>query len=327
MTWLFELHKTQPVAHAIGALAFVCVLGMALGSLKFRGIGLGTAGVLFAGIVVGHFGNPVDQHTLHFVKEFGLMLFVFTIGLQLGPGFAAALRNQGVKLNLLAATIVILGAIGAPLIGALAGFDMAAVLGIYSGAVTNTPSLGAGSQTLSTLPNITPDRLALPALGYAVAYPMAIVGIIGTLILLKQVFRIDPVREAAAFAEKNRAPVDPLERRTLVVTNPNLHGVRVDAIPGRIEARITISRVCSGDGIVAATDATVIHQDDRLAVVGTRAGLEQFERVVGRRSDEDLLLQESDITYRRVVVTDRDTLGKTVANSISMTVSVWPLRA
>ena len=99
---------------------------MALGSLKFRGIGLGTAGVLFAGIVVGHFGNPVDQHTLHFVKEFGLMLFVFTIGLQLGPGFGAALRDQGVKLNLLAATIVILGAIGAPLIGALAGFDMAA---------------------------------------------------------------------------------------------------------------------------------------------------------------------------------------------------------
>src|SRR5437667_18285 len=205
MSWLFELHKTQPAAHAIGALAFVCVLGMALGSLKFRGIGLGTAGVLFAGIVVGHFGNPVDQHTLHFVKEFGLMLFVFTIGLQLGPGFAAARRDQGVKLNLLAAAIVILGAIGAPLIG-----------------------------------------------------------------------------------------------------------VRVDAIPGRIESRVTISRVCSGEGIAAATDATVIHKDDRLAVVGTRAGLEQFERVVGRRSDEDLLLQESDITYRRVVVTDRDALGKTV---------------
>jgi len=293
MNWLFELHKTQPVAHAIGALAFVCVLGMALGSLKFRGIGLGTAGVLFAGIVVGHFGNPVDQHTLHFVKEFGLMLFVFTIGLQLGPGFAAALRHQGVKLNLLAAAIVFLGAVGAPLIGAMAGFDMAAVLGIYSGAVTNTPSLGAGSQTLGTLPNIAPDRLELPALGYAVAYPMAIIGIIGTLIVLKQIFRIDPVREAAAFAEKNRAPVDPLERRTLVVTNPNLNGVRLDAIPGRIEARITISRVCSGDGIVAATDATVIRMDDRLAVVGTRAGLEQFERVVGKRSDEDLLMQDN----------------------------------
>src|SRR5213596_179283 len=131
MSWLFDVREPEPVAHAIGALAFVCVLGMALGSLKFRGIGLGTAGVLFAGIVVGHFGNPVDQHTLHFVKEFGLMLFVFTIGLQLGPGFAAALRDQGVKLNLLAAAIVIFGAASAPLIGWFAGFDNAAVLGIF----------------------------------------------------------------------------------------------------------------------------------------------------------------------------------------------------
>src|SRR5947208_13628125 len=117
MSWLFELHRTQPIAHAIGALAFVCVLGMALGSLKVRGIGLGTAGVLFAGIVVGHFGNPVDHQTLDFVKELGLILFVFTIGLQLGPGFFAALRHQGVKLTMLAATFLILGAVSTPLIG------------------------------------------------------------------------------------------------------------------------------------------------------------------------------------------------------------------
>src|SRR6187397_1779237 len=110
MNWLSDLHETQPVAHAVGALGFVCVLGMALGSLKFRGIGLGTAGVLFAGILVGHFGHPVDHHKLDFVKEFGLILFVFTIGLQLGPGFFAALRQQGVKMNVLAAVIVISGA-------------------------------------------------------------------------------------------------------------------------------------------------------------------------------------------------------------------------
>ena len=312
MSWLFELHRTQPIAHAIGVLAFVCVLGMAFGSLKYKGIGLGTAGVLFAGIVVGHFGNPVDSHTLHFVKEFGLLLFVFTIGLQLGPGFFAALRDQGVKMNVLAATIVISGALLAPLIGWLAGFDMAAVLGIYTGAVTNTPSLGAASQTLGTLPGVTPEQLNLPALGYAVAYPMAIIGIIGTLILLKQIFRIDPVQEAAAFAEKNRKSVEPLEHRTLVVTNANLNGLRVDAIPGRHESGVTIARVRSGNETVVATDATVIHQNDRLAVVGTRAGLEQFERVIGTRSDEDLVLDGGEITYRRVVVTDRDALRKTV---------------
>ena len=247
MSWLFELYKTQPVAHAIGALAFVSVLGMALGSIKFRGIGLGTAGVLFAGIVVGHFGNPVDHHTLDFVKEFGLIFFVFTIGLQLGPGFFAALRQQGIKLNLLASAIVILGAIAAPLLGWLGGFDKAAVLGIFSGASTNTPSLGAATQTLGTIPGIAPDRLTLPALAYAVSYPTAIVGIIGTLLFLKLLFRIDPRKEAAEFARRSRSTAEPLERRTLVVTNPNLAGLRLDNIPGRIESRVTISRIRNGD--------------------------------------------------------------------------------
>src|SRR5437762_1894783 len=155
MSWLSDLHETQPIAHAVGILALVCVLGMALGSLKFRGIGLG----------------------------------------------------------------------------------------IFSGASTNTPALGAGTQTISMLPGITPDRLALPALAYAVTYPTAIVGIIGSLLLLKQLFRIAPAREAAEFAARNQRKIEPLERRTLVVANPNLDGVRLDAIPGRLESRVTISRV------------------------------------------------------------------------------------
>jgi putative transport protein len=314
MNWLFELYKAQPIAHAIGVLAFVCVIGMAFGSLKFRGIGLGTAGVLFAGILVGHFGEQIDHRTLDFVKEFGLILFVFSIGLQLGPGFFAALRQKGVKMNVLAVAIVILGATTAPLIGWLAHFDAAAVLGILSGAVTNTPALGAATQALATMPDISPDRLTLPALAYAVTYPTAIAGIIGTLLLLKQIFRIDPVQEAIDFATKNQRKTEPLERRTLVVTNPNLDGVRLDAIPGRLETGITISRVRHGDDIRAATDGTVIHRNDRLAVVGTLAGLDQFERVLGRRSDEDLVLAESDITFRRVVVTDRNVLGKTVGD-------------
>ena len=312
MNWLFELHKAQPVAHAVGVLAFVCVVGMALGSVKVKGVGLGTAGVLFAGILVGHFGKAVDHHTLDFVKEFGLILFVFTIGLQLGPGFLAALQQQGVKLNMLAAAIVLLGAAGAPLAGWLAGFDPAAVLGIFSGASTNTPSLGAGTQTLSTLPDIAPDRLTLPALAYAVTYPMAIVGIIGTLLVIKQIFRVDPVREAADFVAKNRSRAEPLERHTLVVTNPNLDGVRLEEIPGRKESRVTISRVRHAGETHAATDATVIYRDDRLAVIGTRAGLDQFERIIGQRCDEDLVLPESNVTFRRVIVTNRDVLGKSV---------------
>lgn len=312
MTWLSDLSQTQPIAHAIGMLALVCVLGMAFGSFKFHGIGLGTAGVLFAGILIGHFAEPVDEHTLHFVKEFGLILFVFTIGLQLGPGFLAALQEQGVKLNALSAGVVIFGAGTAPFIGRMAHFDSAAVLGIFSGASTNTPSLGAATQTLSTLPEVHPDRLILPALAYAVTYPTAIVGIILTLLLLKQIFRIDPQREAAEFAARDRSKVEPLERRTLVVTNAAVDNVRLDSIPGRIDFKVTISRVRSGGETCVATDATLIHLGDRLAAVGTPGGLDRFEKVIGSRSDEDLVLEESSLTLRRVVVTDRDVLGKTV---------------
>ncbi len=312
LQWLFDLHQAQPIAHAIGVVAFVCVVGMAIGSLKFRNIGLGTAGVLFAGIIIGHFGNPVDRATLNFVKEFGLVLFVFTLGLQLGPGFFAALRQQGVKMNVLSAAVVLFAAIGAPIIGWLAQFDAAAVLGIFAGASINIPALGAATQTLSTFPEIAADRLALPALSCAVAYPMAIVGSIIAVLLIKGIFRIDPLREASEYAGRNRPQVEPLERCTLVITNPNLNGLRLDAIPGRIESRVTISRVRDGTGTAAATDATIVHQNDRIVVVGTRVGLDQFERVVGRRSDEDLVLSESNLTSRRVVVTDRNVLGKTV---------------
>lgn len=313
MNWLFELHKTQPVAHAIGALSFVCVLGMALGSLKFRGIGLGTAGVLFAGIVVGHFGNPVDHATLDFVKEFGLVLFVFTIGLQLGPGFFAALREKGVKMNALAAAVVVLGSITAPVTAKLMGFDPAAVLGIYSGGTTNTPALGAGAQAISTMEHVTADQRGMPALAYAVTYPMAIVGIILTLLIIKKIFSIDAPKEAAEFAARNRRQVEPLERRTLAVTNPNLNGVRLVEAPGRIEAGVTISRIRHLGETVVAHEDTILHRDDLLTAVGTPTSLDQFERVIGQRRDEDITVDESNITFRRVVVTDRDVLGKTVS--------------
>lgn len=319
MDWLLDLHQTQPVAHAIGVIACVCVAGMVLGSVKFRGIGLGTAGVLFAGIAVGHFGAQVDHATLDFLKEFGLILFVFTIGLQLGPGFIAALRQQGLRLNVFAAGTVLLGALAAPLVGLLAGFDPAAILGIFSGASTNTPSLGAATQTLATTAGISADRMSLPALAYAVTYPTAIAGIIGTLVMIKRVFRIDPAKEAAEFSAQHRRQIEPLERRTLELTNLNLAGLTVGAIPGRLETKVTLSRIRHfGDTEVrVATDATVLQPHDLLVVVGARTGLEQFERIVGKRSDEDLVATAGHVSFKRVVVTNRDVLGKTV-NELSL---------
>jgi putative transport protein len=314
MNWLLQMHTAQPVAHAIGILSLVCVAGMAVGSLKLRGVGLGTAGVLFAGILTGYFGKPVDHATLEFVKEFGLILFVFTIGLQLGPGFLATLRQQGLALNALAATIVILGAVTAPALGWLLGIDPAAVLGLLSGATTNTPSLGAAQQTLTTLPGVSPDRQELPALAYAVSYPVAIAGIIGTLLALKALFRIDPLKEAEAFAAEQRRGVEPVERRTLIVENSNLEGVQVEAIPGRREMGVTVSRIRRAEQaeVQLAADDTMLKKGDRIVAVGTGAMLERFERVVGRRIEEDLLQAPGGVTSLRIVVTSKRALGKTV---------------
>ena len=315
MNWLFQMHTAQPVAHAIGVLALVCVAGMAVGSLKVRGVGLGTAGVLFAGILTGYFGKPVDHATLEFVKEFGLILFVFTIGLQLGPGFLAALRQQGLALNALAATVVALGALTAPALGWLLGIDPAAVLGVLSGATTNTPSLGAAQQTLTTLPGVSLDRQELPALAYAVTYPVAIAGIIGTLLALKGLFRIDPLKEAEVFAAEQRRGTEPVERRALIVENSNLEGIQVEAIPGRREMGVTVSRIRRADQaeVSLAAGGTVLKKGDRIVAVGAGAMLDQFERVVGRRTDEDLLQAPGGVTSLRVVVTSKRALGKSVS--------------
>jgi putative transport protein len=314
MNWLLQLHKTNGVAHAICILALVCLAGMALGSLKFRGVGLGTAGVLFAGILTGAFSQPVDHATLEFVKEFGLVLFVFTIGLQLGPGFLASLRQQGLALNLLAASVVLLGALTAPVLGRLMSIDPAAVLGLLSGATTNTPSLGAVQQTLTILPDVSPDRQDLPALAYAVSYPVAIAGIIGSLLALKSFFRIDPGKEAEALVTEKSSATARVERRCLIVENPNLEGVAIEAIPSRLETGVTVSRIRRrGETEVrVATTGTILKSADQILAVGTGPMLDRFQQVVGRRSEEDLLQAAGDVTSSAVILTSHRALGKTV---------------
>jgi putative transport protein len=313
VSWLFQLHATQPAAQAIGILALVCVGGMMLGSIKVRGIGLGTAGVLFVGLITGYFSKPIDHDTLAFVKEFGLLLFVFTIGLQLGPGFFAALRRDGVLLNALAVAIVLCGVAVAVLIGWLLRVDSAAMVGVLSGATTSTPSLGAAEQTVATL-RIAEDRTALPALAYAVAYPAAIAGIMATMVALKNIFRIDPMAEAETFLADQSRRIETLESWTLIVGNSNLDGVRVEAIPLRSETGVIVSRYrpVGETEVRAAVGTTQLHVGDSIVAVGTPEMLEQFQRVVGPRSDEDLRVAPANVTVRGIIVTNKGVLGKTI---------------
>jgi len=315
LDWIFEIARTSPVAHALGLLALVCAVGMALGSLKFKGIGLGSSGVLFMGILAAQFSEPLDARVLSFVREFGLVLFVFAMGLSLGPGFFASLRAEGLRLNVLAAVLVVSAGLLAPLVGWLGGFDAEAIGGLFAGATTNIPALGAAQQSLASMPEISHQRQALPALACAVAYPGSIVGSLAVILALKILFRIDPAKEAEAYAAERRAAIEPLVRRTLVVENNELAGATVAEACRRISERLVISRIrrAGQADVQTASAGTTLGLGDAILAVGTAPLLERFERLVGRRSDEDLMAASGSVTYRRIAVTSKQVLGKTVA--------------
>ncbi len=308
------------MAWAVLVLCAVAILGLAIAGIKVRGVGIGIAGVLFAGILVGHMGFGINHDIMDFVREFGLILFVFTIGLQLGPSFFASMRNDGFKLNLLAASIILLGTAATIGVAFFAGVDGAAAAGLFSGATTNTPSLGAAQQTLSVLAAqpgsaLTAERAALPALAYAVGYPVGVFGIIGMMLFFRTVFRVDPVKEAEEFRAAQRKGIEPLVRMNLVVENPNLEGIEIGNIPGRRETGVRISRIkrAGAEEVELATDQTVLHTGDRILAVGAHRQLEAFRMVVGRETGEDLMRVPGRVAFRRVVVTHKEVLGKTIS--------------
>lgn len=314
MSWLSDLYRTNPTAQAIALLALVSMVGMVLGGIKVRGIGLGNAAVLFAGIGVGAISKPIDHGTLEFVKELGLILFVFCIGLQLGPGFFASLRDAGLRLNALAAGVVVLGGLASVLLGRALSIEPPAVLGLFAGATTNTPSLGAAQQTLASMPGVSDEQAELPALAYAVSYPVAIVGILGTILLLKKMFRVDTRKEAEAMAGKRRRAIEAVQHRTLVVENPNIDGMRIDAIPGIAAIGVLVSRIRRQGQVEvqAALRDTVVRRGDLILAVGTPRKLDQCQAIVGAASTENLVDAPGSVKNRRVVVTSKSALGKTV---------------
>jgi putative transport protein len=302
------------VAHAILIICLVIVLGLMMGKIKIKGIGLGSAGVLFSGLAAAHVGFHPDSHILEFTREFGLILFVFTIGLQLGPGFFASLRKQGLRLNALAASVVLGGAVLAWACVRFLSVEPFAGAGLFSGSTTNTPSLGAAQDALRILGVGDSAHNALPALAYAVAYPVGIMGILASLVLIRVFFRIRPEDEARRFKEEAEAGVKPLERRTLLVDNPHLVGIALSSIPSRRETGVAISRIrrAGQPEVVTAQDDTVLQMGDLILVVGTRDHLNQFQMVVGSPSPTDLMSLPSRVNYRRVAVTRKDVLGKTL---------------
>ncbi|PTY01331.1 putative transporter [Verrucomicrobia bacterium LW23] len=309
---------------AVGlTILLICIsaaAGLALGELRVLSIHLGIAGALFAGILVAHFGKQwamvADPAILGFLREFGLILFVYTIGIQVGPGFFNSLRKQGIQLNLLSAAVVLLGAACAWAMSVLLSIDMAAMAGIFSGATTNTPSLGAVQEAIKTLPTLrsglTPE---VAALGYAVAYPFGIVGILLTMVLIRQLFKVDCAAEAAVLENESKGNADDqVDRVTLRVANENLAGLPVEKIPGIRALGVVVSRIRRNGQTEQhiATPETILHEGDLIVVVGKKAALREMTLIVGEVSSEDLFTSPGELTIRRLVVTRKEVLGDTL---------------
>ena len=303
------------IALTVSILALVAVVGLFIGNVKFRGVGLGIGGVLFGGIIVGHFvsqaGMTLSSDMLHVIQEFGLILFVYTIGIQVGPGFFASLRVSGLRLNLFAVLIVIIGGLVTAILHKLFDIPLPVVLGIFSGAVTNTPALGAGQQILRDLgtPMAMVDQMGM---SYAMAYPFGICGILFTMWMLRVIFRVNVETEAQQH-ESTRTNGGALIRTINIrVENPNLHNLAIKDVPIFNGDKVICSRLKREETLKVPSPETVIQLGDLLHLVGQPADLHNAQLVIGQEVDTSLSTKGTDLRVARVVVTNENVLGKRI---------------
>ncbi len=314
MAWLNDLFWGEGIAHTVLLFAFVIAMGIILGKIKVFGISLGITFVLFVGILVGHFGFRVNHEILHFMKEFGLILFVYSVGLQVGPGFFSSFKKGGIKLNMLASGIVFLGIITTVTIHFITGLPISTMVGILSGAVTNTPGLGAAQEAYRDMNGAQDPTIAL---GYAVAYPLGVVGIILSMIFLRGVFRIKPEAESEDLQNKNAEKTASMKTLSLVVKNPAIAGKPIAEIAGLIDRKFIFSRVCHspGEQIEIASSNTILNQNDKIFIVTTIQDAKAVTAFIG----EEIAMDELDwnkldnqLISRRFMISKSELNGKTI---------------
>ena len=314
-----DLFLGTGVAHSITLLAFVIGTGLFLGRFKFKGVSLGSTWILFMGILMGHLGLRTDPSVLHFVKEFGLILFVFSIGLQVGPGFFHSFKSGGVKMNLLAAMNILLAVVVTWAISAFSGEDLKTMVGVMSGAVTNTPGLGAAQQTFVDVVTsgggdtaaASADSAAL-ASAYAVAYPMGVIGVILVILLGKALFKIEPKKELEALeaAESTDAQA---RRMHVAVENPAIFGQKLGSIMREFGGGFVVSRIMKGEEIQFPTADSVLSEGDKLLIVTSQQEVDRVRILFGQEVPmhrEDWVEKDHHMVTRRIVVTKSSLTGR-----------------
>ena len=313
MDWLHSLFMGEGIAHTVLVLSLVIAAGVMLSKIKIAGISIGVTWILFVGILAGHLGMSVDHNTLHFIKEFGLILFVFSIGLQVGPGFFSSFKEGGLKMVGCAAAVVALGAIATYVIHLVTGTPMTTMVGVMSGAVTNTPGLGAAQQAYADATGINDETIAL---GYAVAYPLGVVGVILSLIAIRFITRVDFAEENKAL-EAMRAEHTNVERISVEFTNGALEGHNIAHLRELINRSFVISRIMHQDGTITIADGTsILKIGEKLRVICSPDDSEAVVAFLGQQiemtKEEWGATQESQtqLVSRRIIITKPEINGK-----------------
>lgn len=304
-----DLFLGTGIAHSILLLAFVIGAGLYIGRFKFKGISLGSTWILFVGILMGHLGLKVDPELLHFVKEFGLILFVFSIGLQVGPGFFHSFRSGGVKMNLFATMNVLLAVLVTWIISTLTDTPLTTMTGVMSGAVTNTPGLGAAQQTLSDAGAAVGGDLAS---GYAVAYPIGVIGVLAVILLGKALFRIDHKQELADLEAAEKA-IGKARRMHVAVENPAIFGKKMIDVIRDFGGDFVVSRIMKGEEIQFPNSGTVLEEGDKLLVVTSQEEVDRIRILFGSEIPmhvQDWVEKDHNLVTRRIVVTKSSLTGK-----------------
>lgn len=313
MEWLVNLFTGSGVAHSVFIVAVVIAIGLGLNRIKFGSVSLGVTWILFVGIIAGHFGFLLDDTTAHFVKEFGLILFIYSIGLEVGPGFFSSFRKGGITLNMLAVAMVLLACITAYAIHLITGTSLIDMVGVLSGAVTNTPGMGAAQQTFY---DMTGEVNTSIAQGYAVTYPLGVVGVILSIIILKRIFRVDFANERRIMMERNKENAEQLDAVTLEVRNNSVCGHTIREIQELFSRKCVITRVLHErtHDIELAESTTTLSMGDKIFLVATPLEVEALTLLIGPRINMNMAewdaIEANNLVSERCVITNPQINGK-----------------
>ncbi len=315
MEWMYNLFFGGGIGHSILLVAMVIFMGILLGKIKIAGISLGITWILFVGIFFSHFNMRMNPEALHFLKEFGLILFVYSVGLQVGPGFFSSFKKGGMTLNMLAVLIIFLGILTTYVIYKVTGLPITTMVGILSGAVTNTPGLGAAQQAFF---DITGKEGTDIAMGYAVAYPLGVIGIIVAIILIRRIFRISFEKENEMLQNEREEKAVRATHVSVLVKNPALFGKEVAEIADLIDRKFVISRVLhENSGIEIAYSRTHLEQGDKLFIIAAKQDIGPIIAFIGERLDmhrADWEQLDANLISRRIVITRSEINGKALAD-------------